>query len=824
MKKSKLLILLAASSVAAVTAVVLAPKANGSKLRASECDHDKYAYHYGYVAATADHVGRKEYWICCECNQVFFEKPDAGTFAEGKDDYFDTKVEHDVLIEAHEHYDVDPVDGHCDHEDCLEEVDYVTGSIIKPSRTIGRGETLHLSSDVKAYGKATSDVYYVVTDINGLASRVTLTDNEDGTADIESSENTGNGVFKGTVSLYAAYDDSLLDSFELATSTYGSSNRTPIKNFFSTTDYHIIPFSFQSSFVNSGTSMKQTISGRDTYKEVVGEYLNQGTWTLVSESDEKTVFTLQDSKDAGVYYEAEITPTSGGAVVNFTLNEHVFTSFPSELVNGILSGKTTSTVIAPETATNYTFTKTSSALTGFTLYVNGGDIAEYLSQLEEAGYYLVKQSNTKYNCVSPDRTLVVSVSSSSGFFSMSFSVQSAPTGATEWPEADQAKMMSYLGEVLPFVDVDCYSWYDYRPNYDYMLSSSNRKEFFPLAVSVFEADSTFTKDSETDYVAVFVKDASDKKQIKVTVNSDGQYKVELIVKPETTWFADEIAEALGSDAKEALPAAVGTAYYYNFDAANHAVSIKVVGDMDAYKSVLAGANYKLQDYDWYGVQGVSPTGTISVTVDYDGYNYDAFIIEANAQMPEGTTLVFPTDAVKGALGVESVPEAEGTLFVFEKGEGSTCSVEVTGSKDAFLASLTEFTEESGVYSNETMNVKLSVEDVDDGVFKINYSTIVVVAGWSEEAKAAIKNLLEGNYVGVTELPYPKTLTSYEVVSYKSIQVYGMNINEYIGQLEEAGLHVYSDEGEYDVYYDDEWYAIYLMVQSDNSVVFKSTYY
>lgn len=712
MKKSKLLILLTASSVAAVTAVVLAPKANGSKLRASECDHDKYAYHYGYVAATADHVGRKEYWICCECNQVFFEKPDVGTFAEGKDDYFDTNVEHDVLIEAHEHYDVDPVDGHCDHEDCLEEVDYVTGSIIKPSRTIGRGETLHLSSDVKAYGKATSDVYYVVTDINGLASRVTLTDNEDGTADIESSENTENSVFKGTVSLYAAYDDSLLDSFELWTSTYGSSNRTPIKNFFATDDYHIIPFSYQSSFSNLGYELRQTIKTRDTYKEVVGEYLNQGTWSLVSESDEKTVFTLQVNGYFEKTYIAEITPTSTGAMVIFTCEAKEFVSFPSEQVQTYVSEVLEATGTVPEfdDGISYLFVDD----TGYYapgVIVNCLDSTEalesYLSILENNGWFVFKESYSDVYYGYDGKTLLINpYEYSDGLMNIDLYVNPTPvvkpSTADSWPSEDVANEVSILGATGTVPAFDGGTDYLFSENTGYgspgvTVTVESASDAYDSYLSILEDNGWFVyNQTSTDVYYGYEGETLliNPYVYGTKLNIDFIKSFAPVVKPDISWPSEKVSTLISNlGATGTAPACEGGSKYEASANADYSMP-GVLISADSYYTVAENYKAKLLNEGWFETTKVLnyPTfayegETLAITV-YT-YSGDVYVIFSKLSSPavkpepqEETGSEFPAEEIASYLtgiSTSDLPVMEEGLFEITSASTDYVYVKATSS-------------------------------------------------------------------------------------------------------------------------------------------------
>ncbi len=828
-KKKKILVtalsILTGGVVLSTQAISKSYLANGEK-----CSHAN-GNHYSEYAATYDHSGIKEYWVCCDCHEHYLIEPSSGnwnnldgvenTTIDEEDDRYIVQLEHKYSTEwsyddtSHWHECLD--EGYStltqdfgDHIDedgdlicdvCEYEIEGIKISLSHPLTMIGTGEKMKITANVVKSNGYTGSVSWKLSSTTYFS----ITDNKDGTATISAKASTSTTTRTVTVTCTSKEDTSISATTTVQCSTYGSAKIKAVDDFVGK-DNRLPYFTISNNYVLSadGTYVYSYTSTASVYDVALAAFENNGTYEKRVEGT-KTYFTKDAIGDDGFDVEYCVYKDGGKVYVECRRIDDVRTSFPVDLVTAAINGKSTSAIIEPTGVDKYTYsTKGGLTINAF------GDYETFISQLNNANYYVLEDDYYygTFKCVSPERTLQITIEDCGDYYTIKYSTLKVPTG-TDWSNSDKAIMNAFCGEVLPYVNADFGAWYDYSTSYGYITTSSLRVDAYFEAIKVFDADGSFVGTTQGT-THIYTKANGEYSKIVVTITTDGYIKVTLELLEVTEWKASEIALALGDDAFDTLIPASGTAYTYKFDNNNHKVTIGVSGqDYQNYISSLVNANYTLKSEGYYDSTYVSPTGTLTVVITPDYYEDTIFTISVTASLPENVSRSFPTDKVKAELKLstsDSIPTCTGTLFTFTDTGDFKCDVLVSGaSKTDYIELLVTSGFELNASSQYVLqNLVIGLADGQNGDFIISFSLVSnpqVVYEWSDEAKSLISESLSWYGFTFTTIPHPTTFTSIDVDTYNwKIKVYGGNLSEYLQQLVDFGFTIDDSSFESTGYY------------------------
>ena len=483
-------------------------------------------------------------------------------------------------------------------DDCEAQLNGVESvSIITPVTYMGRGEIVEISANVVKHGSSTGAVVFSIPSDSSFS----LLNNEDGTAFLSLEESTSTSEISVVVTCASVEDPSISTTQKIFASTYGSSKRTQIQNFFGVDDYHFIPYFIGTTFTSSSGVFNQASinnNGHATFEKVLGAFKNQGTWTVVSEEADSAILTISNPNDQHSYFKASMSRNGTGTNVVYTKELVEHNSFPSEAVGSFVSGHTESAVVSPDDGSVFTFTKTSSKAT----ITSNGSLDSYKAKLEAANYYTIVNGLVTY-CVSPERTLEVTLKSTTDGFEMSFMTKTAPT-QTAWPTADANKMVALVGEAIPFIPNDYGTWYS-EDNCVYSYADCDEAEL--IAINVMDNATGFTKDTTQD-LPTYVKPIDNLSDCVVIIEGSSLfvYKNPKVV---STWEGTAVENALGVSSGSIIEPS-GTEYMYQFSEGE--AIVKVTGlDIGAYKTSLESNNYLV----WTKTSGLMSTTDYAISQD-----------------------------------------------------------------------------------------------------------------------------------------------------------------------------------------------------------------
>ena len=75
---------------------------NNFLLTNGDCSVSHNGYHYSSIDSTCLESGRKEFWTCCTCHEVFLERP-AGTFVDRGTAQYSYELPDNVVAPLAEH-------------------------------------------------------------------------------------------------------------------------------------------------------------------------------------------------------------------------------------------------------------------------------------------------------------------------------------------------------------------------------------------------------------------------------------------------------------------------------------------------------------------------------------------------------------------------------------------------------------------------------------------------------------------------------------------------------------------------------------------------
>ena len=84
------------------------PSSKSKSSSLSTSAHDVHnGNHYSYLAPTSDHYGHEEFWVCCECHEVFLDEPLTGSWVDASEESMTGGIDelHPAYIAPiHEHH------------------------------------------------------------------------------------------------------------------------------------------------------------------------------------------------------------------------------------------------------------------------------------------------------------------------------------------------------------------------------------------------------------------------------------------------------------------------------------------------------------------------------------------------------------------------------------------------------------------------------------------------------------------------------------------------------------------------------------------------
>ena len=447
--------------------------------------------------------------------------------------------------------------------------------------------------------------------------------------------------------------------------------------------------------------------------------LQNNDWSVTGSDDEYSATVAVDSKHLAridieydsYYEEVEIT-------IHFALEDVITSEFPADKIAAALGSKVTDTVPA-YTGANKGFQFLSDSYgTGVIVYVDEGtetaSVNAYIQILGEANY---TEAGTDYFgdplFASPNNQIIVGVYTAlSGQFTITFEANLEPAS---FPSEDIAALLTELGvttdaNALPAVDgADDYEL-DERSGYFYVRSTFASSSAANSALTSYVADlktAGFTEgglDSDGDmnydspnkqfYVCPYV---SSSKLILYVVPGE-------FVPPATGWPAADIAELLGDDVTDVLPAYDDGTTYDAFAMGED--SIRVVAYCSnptsaytAYCAILVEAGYEFDYTDSYGYNYyTSPNEQLEVgpwgSSSYGCLIIDVEILNGGSQGGGGEDEdVWPADEIAALFGedvTDVLPAYTDTTYV-EASEGSYCDVQVAAYiGDNYAAAVTAY--------------------------------------------------------------------------------------------------------------------------------------
>lgn len=558
----------------------------------------------------------------------------------------------------YEHYDFD-YDDKCDI--CGVTMPLVQGTINCPYTYIGRGETLHVSSDVVAYGGATTDVYWYLTK---NTTYYKLTDNYDGTADIRLTDNTSTSSYASVLQLCSSFDDSVLAEVSLSCSTYGSEKRTTLENFFGS--WNLFPYIGSATFVNS-TDGGKTMSGYSTYnystngfERILGAIRNTGCF-VETEKDGHHYFTGSNVDayvmDAIFVLDIYKDEANSRTAFEFTKIDTNSAEFPAENISSLLGVELSDVVLPTDgTAFSYYYDVKKEEVGVY----SDCEKDAYVAALVEAGYIMENEGESAYApsiLVSPSRKLIVSVLD--GDFT--FFVQPVPTD-TDWSDEAKEIMLEKLGEVLPFINNGYYVYPDpYGSNK--VCASPAIAGAYNEATKVLEADSSFTKVNEFK----FVKNVGTYLDLVVDLNDGGfiwAYLQDNLPEGSSYEFPmDNVKNIIGKGSKDLVVAAEGSLFTLTKND-NYDVDVKVEGgDKYQYMLTLLENGFESTELGLYNKDNL----VVSVSSVEGGYLINFSLKE------EPVPASWPTEALSSMFpmhGFELTQPAVGTIEDVVVNEGS----------------------------------------------------------------------------------------------------------------------------------------------------------
>ena len=723
-----------------------------------------------------------------------------------------------------QHVDTDPKDLICDY--CGAELDGIKEVKITSKRSyIGVGESFKMSGEALVSGAITNSAVIFSTDSTLVTLEQAQGSNE---VTVTAGAEKGEAVIKAT----SIEDSSKEKEITISIEGWSATSKNRMSGTSGVLEGYNLPYY---KTINGADLIKPTgattVTGQvdlPDFEEAV-QALVDGGFAKV-EREEKVFYVMNHPTKFGFDVEVEIQGNSiddpQAGYYNFiaSLQPRELSEFPEEAVKAVVDAGTESEIPMPEDGTEFMILRN----LGYLIEVKlNGDPAAFISSLESANYYINRDSSrtgyTSYALTcSPERTLLVHVSVADGYYTITYTNQTVPTKSA-WTLNESNGMESAFGYVPPFVNVGL-NWSSSN-----RILTTSRVEAYDMIVAAYKASSDFewqaTKvvDSQgNQYDAFLFSHAlSEYMGVQILVYRIG---AQTTIQPskvtimKDSWEADYVASFL-PDAWETLPAPVGTKFGYNGVVGSPTfIQINVVGSMTDYLTGLQAAEYSItydSDYDQYYIESPLTTiyGYVWATSDTSfsiqvastlpaGYSYNVpeANITASLQLTDASSLVLPTD---------------GTLFFFANAD--YCDVNLTvcegGDMSAFITALgtAEFVEtelDSGIYVKE--NVQITVTAGEGGVYTINYTLLVKpekATAWNDADLGIFEDLFYYSYWGepYPEVPFPTTLNSYEIYdNYNDIiLVYGGNLEEFIGQLEQAGFvtqeagsglyYVFSDE-------------------------------
>lgn len=747
------------------------------------------------------------------------------------------------------HVDIDENDICDDCEKPLNPGEVTGVSLTSSRRIIGKQEAIIVKANITKTGFCDDTLVWTLLDKSGNPisgnqdtwAKLTVIDNETAMYECISTSTNSNDYANRFVKVELASDDLVTDQVKIINRIAPDSRTSVLKSFMTSADFDL-PYNWafrpttSSGFYTDGNkcdastktiysaspdgSNKEDISAYDEY--LLGfRNLSQYTESVGTDYADEVIFSKSGSN-----YDFEFHLYTDGDwtyIACYKIDKPVdpipeYNEFPMDIAMKNVAGQIACDIIVPADVDVYQVPNGSTTITAF------GYADDYIAQLDAAGY-VKKVQSSKTTALSPDGTLQVVINDKGSYYTMDFSAMSIPSG-TDWTAADKEMMSTYLGEVLPYVNYNFGAWYDYYDYGGYIYTSSSRVGAQEAAKAVFDAEPSFEA-SVDGSTYVYTKAFSKYVNMVVELISGGQIHALVENARLSTWEADDIAAAIGSEAKEVVPmfSEEGAKFAYEFG--ENTASVFVYTESSAvsmldYKDALALAGFTSSDDTTFK----SPTDTLTITVTKVANKQ--FKIVANGHLPEGQYRELPTSLIAKQLnndaGLADLALPEGSLFFYETKDKYECDVTVLegGSMSAYVSALEGkgFALNGGAYTKEGNNVSVALTAGEGDVYSAHLSLIEkpTAAEWPEDAETVIAMILDAKSFATNELPAPTTSSSIVSddgdgwASYASVTVSGGNVEEFIQQLRDAGFYVddswVSSYQEYDVYENEQSYFDY----------------
>lgn len=609
MKKIPLLVLLTVSSVAAVAIVSASASGSAFSTIADGCHHD--GYHYSYVAATSSTNGRREYWKCCICNEVFFEEPKSGTFLDGSATYFG---ESSAVIEAHEHTDYDR-DGKCDEFEngCLE-TDWVEGiTLTIPSNYLGPCDSMIITANVEGHGNYSEEVEWHVTKSNGstwtkypaddVSTIFTYVDNKDGTLTLTGVDN----LYKAEYSIYVYATSKANPSISSSKTekvyyqAWNSTKRGTLNSYFGDGNWHTIPFfpsmtlSIEDDILNGYTTYGRTLD------DLIDSFDNHGEWTQVSLSytGDATYELVKNGYVYTCYIDDDYYSKSKYYPEITIIKEEVLTSFPSTEIGQVITGLGAVGTL-PEfndgNAYKIDMPEDYYELPTLVIYCDDADdaLSSYLSILNLNDFFLYKTDHGYEYYGVEGETLSVCPYVQNNKLMIELDCEASPIAKpmTEWPAQEVATALGDLAEETAVAATGTIFNIVSQGTNEIKLKINGSDEDYMSKLT----NAGYTKIDNNYYHPVY---QSQTKTIDVTVDIDYYFegvftitlKSHLAPGVTTTFPLEEVKNIIGSTESDNIIAAEGSKFTLvkNDD---YDVSVTVEGgDMSTFVSALTSAEF-----------------------------------------------------------------------------------------------------------------------------------------------------------------------------------------------------------------------------------------
>lgn len=606
MKSKKTTLLLGLCALLAGTTAAVICRSGVEMTTAVGCSH--IGNHYSEYAATYEHSGVKEYWVCCSCHEHFLSEPQIGAWVnltgvenpdiESTDDRyiaqlahtFDDKWSHNEYTHWHacldegyenlkgdeeEHYDLDG-DFECDV--CERELDGVEiTNIIMPVDRISIGEHTTLTAEVEAHGSYSDEVYWT---LDTSTTRLSLVDNGDNTCTLTGLTGLVSSVVNSfKITAHSVDDTSVTKTVTFYASCFPKSRIQAIIDFVG--EDYVLPYcDFKAvgdfTYESRGDYVSGYVKNNTGATNVIKAFDNNGTY-------EKSVVgshTYYTKEMAGTDYcvQYDVYVSGGWSYVDVYRIEKPLTSFPIDKVTEFLGDDVKCSVIEPDDGTKFSVEESY-----ISIYVYSDcDRAEYIDKLVTAGYAMLGDYDSA-TLISPDRTLVVEVYESYDETCFAYRAQEVPTD-TDWSASDKNLMTEKLGLVLPFVNGDYEAW-SYSSSANSMKAYANMVDAYLEAIRVFDAITDYTKTEVVSGVE-YRKSVSDTEELVVTIDFYGTMiaKIEQKQSDERMPRA-EIASYLQNISEEDIPSMTVGDYVISYaDDEEHVVFVDATNsDFEAFK-------------------------------------------------------------------------------------------------------------------------------------------------------------------------------------------------------------------------------------------------